>query len=105
MSDNRFDELSKALARTTTRRQAVKVFGVTAFAGALSLVGARGAEAQGRCKKNGSPCRRVLLVLLPTRDRSVRLSAGCADLPEAAWPADRTMRVLRVEPGPEPRHV
>lgn len=57
MSDDRFDELSKALAKTTTRRQAVKVVGATALAGALSLVGAREAGAQGRCKKNGSPCR------------------------------------------------
>ena len=57
MSDDRFDEFSKALARTTTRRQALKLFGLTASAGAFSLVGARGAEAQGRCRKNGSRCR------------------------------------------------
>ncbi len=57
MSDDRFDELSKALARTTTRRQALKVVGATALAGGLSLVGARRAGAQGRCKKNGAPCR------------------------------------------------
>jgi CXCXC repeat len=57
MSDDRFDELSRALARTSTRRQAVKVVGATALAGALSLVGARESRAQGRCKKNGSPCR------------------------------------------------
>lgn len=57
MSDDRFDELSKALARTTSRRQALKVVGATAVAGAFSLVGAHGATAQGRCKKNGSPCR------------------------------------------------
>jgi hypothetical protein len=57
MSGDRFDEFSRALAKTTTRRQAPKVVGATAVAGGLSLVGARGAEAQGRCKRNGSPCR------------------------------------------------
>lgn len=57
MSGDRFDEFSRALARTTTRRQALKVVGATALAGGLSLVGAGGAGAQGRCKKNRSPCR------------------------------------------------
>jgi hypothetical protein len=57
MSDDKFDELSRALAKTRTRRQVLKLIGATAALGALSLLGGREAAAQGRCKKNGSPCR------------------------------------------------
>jgi hypothetical protein len=57
MSDDRFEAFSKSLAEAKTRRQALKVLAATAAGGALSLVGARGARAQGRCRLNGQPCR------------------------------------------------
>jgi hypothetical protein len=59
MSDERFDELSKALAATTTRRQALKILAATAAGGALSLFGARGAAGAqpGRCRRVGAICR------------------------------------------------
>jgi hypothetical protein len=57
MSDDRFDELSKALATTTSRRQALKILAATAAGGAFSLFGAREARAIGRCRRVGQPCR------------------------------------------------
>lgn len=59
MSDERFDELSKALAATTSRRQALKILVATAAGGAVSLFGARRARgaAPGRCRRVGVICR------------------------------------------------
>jgi hypothetical protein len=59
MSDERFDELSKAIATTVSRRQALKLVGAAAVGGALSLVGARQAKAvaPGRCRRVGVICR------------------------------------------------
>ena len=59
MSEERFDELSKALATSISRRQALKLVAATAFGGALSLVGAgrASATAPGRCRKIGTICR------------------------------------------------
>jgi hypothetical protein len=56
MSDRKLDELSKALATTTSRRQMLKVLAATAVGGAVSLAGARGARAA-RCRKVGQLCR------------------------------------------------
>ena len=56
MSDEKLDELSKALATTTSRRQMLKVLAATAAGGALTLVGAREAGAA-RCRRVGQPCR------------------------------------------------
>jgi hypothetical protein len=108
MNDNRFDELSKALARTTTRRQAVKVVGATTLAGALSLVGAREAGAQGRCKKNGTPCRtdyECCSFFCPPRHGKVCVPARRPDLPQAARTTDRAVRLLRSESAGQPRHL
>jgi hypothetical protein len=59
MGEERLNELSRALASATTRRQALKIVGATAVGGALSLVGARSASAiaPGRCRRVGVPCR------------------------------------------------
>ena len=61
MSEEKFDELSRLFASSISRRQAVKIIGATAFGGALSLVGARGARAEhggpGRCRQIGTVCR------------------------------------------------
>jgi hypothetical protein len=48
---------------------------------------------------------RVLLVLLSARYRTLRLPSRCPDLPQAARPADRAMRVLRPRPAARSRHV
>ena len=56
MSDEKLDELSKALATTTSRRQMLKVLAATAAGGVLTFVGAREAGAA-RCRRVGQPCR------------------------------------------------
>lgn len=56
MDDERFEELSKTLATTVSRRQAVRIIGATAAGGFASLVGARGAFAR-QCRDVGSNCR------------------------------------------------
>ena len=57
MSDEKMDELSRALATTTSRRQMLKVLAATAGGGVLALVGARQAGADPRCRRVGQPCR------------------------------------------------
>ena len=76
MSDEKLDELSKALATTTSRRQMLKVLAATA-AGEVTFVGAR--EAGGPVPKGRAAVSRqlrVLRLLLPARHRQVRLPAG-----------------------------
>jgi hypothetical protein len=59
MSDQSFDELSKALAAPLSRRRAVKLFAATAGGTMLSLMGPRRASAviPGRCRNAGTICR------------------------------------------------
>jgi hypothetical protein len=61
MDDLSFDELTKSLSQTTSRRQALKLV-AGAFGGAiLAMVpGAALAIAPGRCRNNGSPCRQAI---------------------------------------------
>jgi hypothetical protein len=56
--NNKFDELAKGLAQSTTRRQALKKFGVGLAGMALACLGlANKAEAEGNhCLPLGSPC-------------------------------------------------
>jgi len=56
MEEGRFEELSKSLATSVSRRQAVKIVGVAALGGMTSLVGARGAWAR-QCRQAGQNCR------------------------------------------------
>jgi CXCXC repeat len=51
-----FDQLSKSMAGTVSRRQAVKVLGATALGGLFAGVGARGAQAR-LCRDAGQNCR------------------------------------------------
>jgi hypothetical protein len=53
MSDNGFDELSKAAASTTSRRQALKVLGGGLLA---ALAGGVGVARAGDCEELGNPC-------------------------------------------------
>jgi hypothetical protein len=54
---NKFDELTKQMAQSVTRRQAFKRFGVGLTGMALAAFGlANNAEAKGGCKPSGSPC-------------------------------------------------
>ena len=55
MSDRKLDELSRALATTTSRRQMLKVLAATAVGG-MVRAGARELEL-GRCRRVGQPCR------------------------------------------------
>jgi hypothetical protein len=59
LNDLRFDDLTKAMSTTTSRRQALKLLATTGAGGMLALVGAGGAHAiaPGRCRKNGTVCR------------------------------------------------
>jgi hypothetical protein len=55
--DNKFDELAKGLALTTTRRQALKKFGVGLAGMALACFGlANRAEAGRKCGHLNDPC-------------------------------------------------
>ncbi len=56
MDEGRFEQLSKSLATSVSRRQAVKIAGVAALGGMISLVGARGAWAR-QCRQAGQNCR------------------------------------------------
>jgi hypothetical protein len=56
MTQFEFDELSRALAKTTSRRGAVKLFGTAVVGGLVSLIGARGASAR-LCRDIGDNCR------------------------------------------------
>ena len=59
MDEQRFDELSKKLATSVSRRQAVKILGATAAGGLGALFGARGAFAHhnANCRSVGDNCR------------------------------------------------
>jgi hypothetical protein len=59
MDDQRFDELSRKLATSVSRRQAVRIFGATAAGGLAALFGARGAGANhgAQCRHIGDNCR------------------------------------------------
>jgi hypothetical protein len=58
-ADDRFDELSKTLAASTSRRRFLKVAAAAAAAGVLSVVGAPEAAASHRksCRESGDNCR------------------------------------------------
>jgi hypothetical protein len=56
--NNKFDELAKGLAQSTTRRQALKKFGVGLAGMALAGIGlANRAEASKTCKAYGAVCK------------------------------------------------
>jgi hypothetical protein len=56
--NNKFDELTKSMAESVTRRAALKKFGVGIFGMALACFGlANSADAQNKnCKPSGSSC-------------------------------------------------
>ena len=56
MTEQRLDELSKAVAQPTSRRRAFKMLAAAAGGGALSLIGAAGTSAAPRCRDQGEPC-------------------------------------------------
>lgn len=55
MQNSRFDELTKALATSPSRRQALKTFAATALAGMLGLSGVDKVFADD-CIPSGDPC-------------------------------------------------
>ena len=55
--DHEFDQLTRTLSTTTSRRQALKIFGLATVGGVASLVGAGTAGAAGRCFQGGHGCR------------------------------------------------
>ena len=56
MEPSRFDELTKALATATSRRQALKTIAATTLGGILGLAGVGSAFAMPTCKPNGHGC-------------------------------------------------
>ena len=56
MKESKFDQLAKGLAQSTTRRQALKKFGVGLAGMALACLGLAGAP-QGKVCKNPSWCK------------------------------------------------
>jgi hypothetical protein len=59
MDGPKFDDFTKSLSTTTSRRQALKLFAAAGGGSVLSLVmpGRASAIAPGRCRKNGTICR------------------------------------------------
>jgi hypothetical protein len=57
VNDVQFEQLTKTLSTTTTRGRAIKLFGVTAAGGFMTLVGAGRASADARCYQGGHGCR------------------------------------------------
>ncbi len=65
--NNEFDELTKQMAQSVTRRQAFTRFGLGLASIALTCFGlANRAEAQGKCSQAGVLCFRGLLSLDPS---------------------------------------
>src|SRR5690348_2995232 len=57
MEPSRFDDLTKALATATSRRQALKTFAATTIGGILGLAGIENVFAKGKpCTPNGKRC-------------------------------------------------
>src|SRR5690348_5775967 len=56
MESSRFDDLTKALATSTSRRQALKTIAATTLGGILGLVGIETVFASPTCKPNGHGC-------------------------------------------------
>jgi len=54
--NNKFDELTKSLAQSVTRRAALKKFGVGLAGMALACFGLANKAEAGRCAKYGQPC-------------------------------------------------
>jgi hypothetical protein len=54
MEPYRFDELTKALATSTSRRQALKTIAATTLAGLLGLSGIDTAFAKPKCHRRGA---------------------------------------------------
>jgi hypothetical protein len=56
--NDKFDQWAKGLAQSTTRRQALKKFGVGLAVTGLAALGlaSRAKAAQGGCKASGKPC-------------------------------------------------
>ena len=93
MSDKKLDELSKALATTTSRRQMLKILAATAAGGAVSLVGAREA---GAAAAEGSGSRAA-----PTSSAatfSARPTPAGAPAGRARTCAAKTRRCIRCDP-------
>ena len=59
-AENRFDQLTRELGTTASRRKAIRIMAGAVATGGLSLIGLRpaGADDPGRCRKIGVPCRR-----------------------------------------------
>jgi hypothetical protein len=77
MNDSHFDEFSKRLAGTTSRRQALRLFAAAGGAGVLSLLGVSTAGAVGRCKKEGQQCRESLECCSKFCDPATSTCAPC----------------------------
>jgi CXCXC repeat protein len=62
MDDLSFDELTKSLSQTTSRRQALKLVAGAVGGAILAMIpgAATLAIAPGRCRNNGSPCRQAI---------------------------------------------
>jgi hypothetical protein len=54
--NNKFDELTKAMAQSVTRRAALKKFGVGLVGMALACCGITGKAQAHKCVKYGDPC-------------------------------------------------
>ena len=56
MEPSRFDDLTKALATATSRRQAFKTIAATTLGGILGLSGIRTVFGAPKCRRNGTGC-------------------------------------------------
>ena len=59
MDAQRFDDLTRALATTTSRRTVLKTLAGSAAGGLLALLGVREAAADDTCKPTGKKCRKA----------------------------------------------
>ena len=58
MDQDRFDDLTRALASTTSRRTVLKTLAGSAAGGLLALLGVHEAAADDTCKPTGKKCRK-----------------------------------------------
>ncbi len=81
MDHNRFDDLTRALAQGTSRRQALRLLGGSLAGGLLAALGVGQVAAEDTCKPNGKKCRKDAQCC----------SKNCVDGTCAACPAGRTL--------------
>ncbi len=94
MEPSRFDELTKALATSTSRRQALKTIAATTLGSTLGLAGIGTAFAKPKCHRNGTGCDTSFQCCSGFCDPSIHVCASCFIAGTLIAMADGTSRPI-----------